>query len=290
MSQPPEPPQPSQLFSSIDRNTQAEPPHKKFKALFEQSDPDRIAQAESRSQTVGDALLSDSQTQAESGGTQDKRSKNSLSVVPEEEEESVAGASVPSETQTRPQGVKRKVREGSEDVETDGRESQRPVKRRAEGEGSAQSQMQAAALDAAMRCSSKAPSLRVFTSVPNDNATQKTMSTSTGTVPDMLDQDKAFLKAVASTKRGKKREDEFDREFNNLRISKPDLQREEVEREWAVLDDFGDDRDLKGNFMVVVEMDLFRKDYQRGGIVRAGGERMDWEGRPDFKKFKKVSS
>ena len=93
--------------------------------------------------------------------------------------------------------------------------------------------------------------------------------------------------AVASTKRGKKHEDEFDREFNNLRISKPDLQREETEKAWAVLDDFGDDRDVRGNFMVVVELDV--PERPRGPALRRGDEeRADWAGRPDFKKFKKV--
>ena len=39
----------------------------------------------------------------------------------------------------------------------------------------------------------------------------------------MHDTDAAFLQALASTKRGKRREDDFDREFNNLRISKPEI-------------------------------------------------------------------
>jgi hypothetical protein len=106
----------------------------------------------------------------------------------------------------------------------------------------------------------------------------------TGAAPGKPDTDAAFLKALASTKRGKKAEDQFDRQFNQLKISKPGLDKEE--EEWAVLEDFGDDRNVRGNFMVVVEMEVFRKE---GG--RPGGEvSVDWGQRPNFKKFKKVGS
>ena len=104
------------------------------------------------------------------------------------------------------------------------------------------------------------------------------------------DRDDAFLKAVATTKRGKKTEDSFDREFNNLRISKPDLERGREDEEWKVLEDFGDDGDMRGNFMVVVEMPLYR-DPGAGSRehLRRGEGRMEWQGRPDFKKFRRVS-
>jgi hypothetical protein len=108
-----------------------------------------------------------------------------------------------------------------------------------------------------------------------------------------LDKDVEFLKAVASRKRGKKTEDEFDREFNNLRISKPDVdaKREDDEAAWALLADFGDDSGLRGNFMVVVDIDV----HATGGFpvsrgIRTKGSRPEWEGRADFKKFKKVFS
>jgi len=94
-----------------------------------------------------------------------------------------------------------------------------------------------------------------------------------------LDIDEAFLEAVASTRRRKEREDTYDREFNNLRISKPDLQQE---KDWAVLESFGNDKDLRGNFMVVKEVDVFKDMVFRNGIL-------DGRLEPNFKKFKKVS-
>lgn len=112
--------------------------------------------------------------------------------------------------------------------------------------------------------------------------------TKTGAPAGRPDTDAAFLKAIASTKRGKKTEDAFDREFNNLKISKPDLEHEEQEKEWNVLADFGDDSGIRGNFMVVMEMEIFRKDD--GSRARSShAVNTDWEGKPNFKKFKKVT-
>ncbi|KAK1230593.1 hypothetical protein PQX77_006330 [Marasmius sp. AFHP31] len=107
-----------------------------------------------------------------------------------------------------------------------------------------------------------------------------------GAEPGKPDTDEAFLKAVASTKRGKKNEDEFDREFNKLKISKPELAQEDQEdRQWAVLEDFGDDSNIRGNFMMIVEFDAPRH------RVRAPQERNpEWDGKPNFKKFKKKNA
>lgn len=266
----------------------AEPPHKKYKALFEESDPDRIAQSLNDATTQNGTFMGGSLTQPETPSdalTQERaRPGKPLLAVLEEEEESMPGTSVPAETQAKSQGRKRKA--AGEDIDMDEDET-RPAKRRAEG---AESETQAAPVQEGAstrkRASSKAPSSKVFTSASNKSqaATQKPA----GAAPDELDKDEAFLKAVASTKRGKKHEDEFDREFNNLRISKPDLQREEVEKEWAVLEDFGEEGDMRGNFMVVVEMEVFKKEGTSRDAVRTTGGRLDWEGRPNFKKFKKV--
>ena len=108
----------------------------------------------------------------------------------------------------------------------------------------------------------------------------------TGAAPGKPDTDAAFLKAVASTKRGKKMEDEFDREFNKLKISKPDVQNHEHEKEWAVLDDF-EDRGIRGNFMVVVEMDVYSKENGQRR-TRVNTATVEWQDRPNFKKFKKA--
>ncbi len=119
-----------------------------------------------------------------------------------------------------------------------------------------------------------------------------------------LDTDENFLKAVNSMKRGKKHEDDFDREFNQLRITKPKNVNvdtidsgttvkksipEPVDAPWDAIDDFGD-AGIRGNFMVVVEMDI-----QRGASVRPAltarnndAAHPEWTGRPNFKKFKTV--
>jgi len=95
------------------------------------------------------------------------------------------------------------------------------------------------------------------------------------------------MKAIASIRKGKRNEDTFDREINDLRISKPDLQQDDREKEWSVLEDFGDERNIRGNFMLVVEMEVFKKDADQA-VARRGTGRANWEGKPDFKKFHKV--
>lgn len=113
-----------------------------------------------------------------------------------------------------------------------------------------------------------------------------TDKTKEGAVAGKPDTDAAFLKAIASTKRGKKTEDEFDREFNNLKISKPGLvDNPEPEDEWAVLAEFGDDSGLRGNFMTIVEMDLYRKDDD---ATHQRTVNHSWGGQPNFKKFKQA--
>jgi hypothetical protein len=102
------------------------------------------------------------------------------------------------------------------------------------------------------------------------------------TGPIRPDRDEAFLKAIASTKKGKRLEDTFDREFNELKISKPDL-REDLREEWSLLADFGDERDIRGNFMVIVEMDIHKAQRPLGKAIQS-----DWQLRDNFKKFKKV--
>jgi len=104
-------------------------------------------------------------------------------------------------------------------------------------------------------------------------------------------------------KRGKKHEDNFDREFNQLRITKPRNVNvdtidsgttvkgvpEAVVAPWDTIDDFGD-IGIRGNFMVVVEMDI-----QRGASAKSAppvrnndATHSEWIGKPNFKKFKTV--
>jgi hypothetical protein len=129
-----------------------------------------------------------------------------------------------------------------------------------------------------------------------------------------LDTDETFLKAVNSMKRGKKHEDDFDREFNQLRITNPKAKKKQdkdkdkdqitedavrtatigdataVDRPWDAIDDFGD-VGLRGNFMVVVEMDILRSSARSTLTARSqNAANSEWVGRPNFKKFKTVHS
>ncbi|KAI0276241.1 hypothetical protein BGY98DRAFT_987158 [Russula aff. rugulosa BPL654] len=93
----------------------------------------------------------------------------------------------------------------------------------------------------------------------------------------------------------KKNEDNFDREFNQLRITKPRNVNVDTirgrRRSWDTIDDFGD-IGIRGNFMVVVEMDI-----QRGASAKYAPPARDddlahpeWIGKPNFKKFKTKST
>lgn len=95
--------------------------------------------------------------------------------------------------------------------------------------------------------------------------------------PSQVDKDEAFLQAIAKSK--KKGLDEMDREFNAMHIRKMPQQR--VEIDYSILRDFPN---LPcGNFIEIVREDLFRKDPPRAKVPVAD------DGRPNFKKFKKVS-
>jgi hypothetical protein len=120
-----------------------------------------------------------------------------------------------------------------------------------------------------------------------------------------LDTDENFLKAVNSMKRGKKHEDDFDREFNQLRITKPKKVDpaaaaaaaattttkgipEAAAAPWDAIDDFGD-VGIRGNFMVVVEMDIQRGSAKPAPLARTdNAAHPEWAGRLNFKKFKTV--
>ncbi|CAG8657447.1 6579_t:CDS:2, partial [Acaulospora colombiana] len=64
----------------------------------------------------------------------------------------------------------------------------------------------------------------------------------------VVDSDEKYLTALATWKKGRKKEDQFDREFNNLKIAKPDrLVELDVEMEaWQMMPK---DMDVRGNFM-----------------------------------------
>lgn len=117
------------------------------------------------------------------------------------------------------------------------------------------------------------------------SSTQSHKSKNRGALPNQPDKDPKFLEVLASTSkksRGKKVDDTFDREFNQLRISALEQRREE---EAAVWEKFEKDMDIRGNFMVIEVVDLFRKD---GGRRTRAPPAENEAGVPNFKKFKKV--
>ena len=231
-----------------------------------------------------------------------------LSAVPEEQE-----SQIQSET---PRGTKRSRRTGDgddNDVEmADGAPG-------AAGTSAGTSEGAHRAKRRALDAPAPAP-----TAQPRSTTQTQTQGTGTGTTTvtgtkhapkpppssstHKLDTDENFLRAVNSTKRGKKLEDDFDREFNLLRIAKPKQKLDgtgpgtttdtataaarapEVDvAPWDAIDDFGD-VGIRGNFIVVVELDI-----ERGGSARPPQStrtdcttRPEWAGRPNFKKFKAV--
>ena len=260
----------SQAFSIGIEDTIAEPPVKKFKALFDASNPERES-------------LSSTQTESQIRSSRTLWSGNEgpvLSMLREEEEEESQMGGVDSNP-TPPRVLKRRlesVDENSEEMDVVEREAPGnafSAKKRAIENVNAVERSEGAPKPPSIRAASKPPSSSV---IPAKKDKQ-------GAAPGKPDTDAAFLKAIASTKRGKKAEDNFDREFNNLKISKPELeQQHEPEEEWAVLADFGDDTGLRGNFMVVVELDVYKKDKEpQSSVINHS-----WAGKTNFKKFKKV--
>lgn len=255
-----------------------EPPHKKHKSLFDDLDPDKVAQSDMNEYINMFKTSSQHQDNVESN--------KSTGSGPRVLEAVAEGGEEGTQTQSRNSALhlmhsKRKAGD-SDDAEIADAGTSRNAKRRA-------MEINAVEPSQATTSASDAP--------PPSKTSSKTMTNSklfdnrqasSEVVPDEPDKDEAFLKAVASTKRGKKHEDIFDKEFNNLRISKPDLQQVETRNEWAVLDDFGDDSNIRGNFMVVMELDVYKKGDVGRDAVRVGSGRIDWEGRPNFKKFKQV--
>ena len=127
------------------------------------------------------------------------------------------------------------------------------------------------------RAPPRAPSPDV-TSVPNKGVPQMTT-------------DDPFLQAITKASKSKKAVDELDKEFNRLRIPKPDAPGGSTvvqanvwdanHPDYTIVNDFDDD--LRGNFIQIIRKDLMRKDL---GTCKTA--RVD-DGRPNFKRFKKVS-
>ncbi|KAG1734606.1 hypothetical protein EDB19DRAFT_1143333 [Suillus lakei] len=238
---------------NVDDVVEEEPPHKKFKALFEASDPNKMIVEGSQAfdaaydNVVGTQNESVTQTVRSVAFAPPKR----LPVVAEEEE-SLSGPS---------QRAKSVAFEVPPPVEDAGPSSQMPATQ--------------------TRAKSKAPPSRQQSEQPRTIAKSKKV---TNGGKHVVDKDEAFLTAVASKKRGKKSEDEFDRDFNKLRIAKPDLQREE--QPWTDMGDF-DLPNIRGNFMVIVDLDVYKDSNNRREAVTNDTRNSAYKNLPNFKKFKK---
>ncbi|KAG8932853.1 hypothetical protein FRC02_000464 [Tulasnella sp. 418] len=249
---------------------QVEPPHKKFKFLFEgtQAPMDSIPEdSEShpveRSSTVGIANAAELPNSPASGrskrkATQEGSLEDSLPISKKratQDRLSVEPPGVSRETSLPPA-------------------SQRPTQVESQYAKS-HSQSKAAS----------STSTKAF----------KAKTQNSGTVPDNItekapDTEPAFLQAMASRTKSKRKEDDFDREFNQLRIAVPEKQDYDLEEQrrreleaWSSLDL---DVNIRGNFMVVEYRDLIRKDQRRRNEpAKTYGQDV-----PNFKKFKKKQS
>ena len=270
----------------------------KYKALFDASHPDRAQ----------------SETQPETGTT--PVGAGMLSAVPEEQESQSQSGDA--------RGTKRSRTDDDDDMEmadvsveaggnTEHEKPRRPPKRRALGANAVQQPAPATQPKpnsaSTQTQNSRAAEAAAATGV---NRAGKPLASAKSLSTNKLDTDENFLKAVNSMKRGKKHEDEFDREFNQLRITNPKAKKKQdkdkdqitedaahtatttadaaaISRPWDAIDDFGD-VGLRGNFMVVVEMDIHQSSARSTLTARSsqGVSNSEWVGRPNFKKFKMV--
>ncbi|KAK7027349.1 hypothetical protein VNI00_015312 [Paramarasmius palmivorus] len=191
-----------------------EPASKKYKSLFEESDITKN-QTTSLSEMMSSAFSQSQTMTVQSGDSALPRIASTLDAVPEEMESS--------QTQTTEgSGVSRKRKAlDDEDEEMAGvEEALAPAPSNSES-----------------RMPSVGPPPSKRKAVENINAVEPSQpkppsmqKNSGGAAPGRPDTDDAFLKAVASTKRGKKQEDEFDREKNKsaAAATTPRTQRVEV--------------------------------------------------------------
>lgn len=112
------------------------------------------------------------------------------------------------------------------------------------------------------------------------------------TRPEDVTKDTEFLQAATKARKGAKELDEFDLEFNALKIAKPKTAQApkiygaglfDPSRIYNSVLDL--DSDVTGNFIKIERVNLFRKDKDQ---QQEAPPNYDWAGRPNFKKFKKV--
>ena len=122
-------------------------------------------------------------------------------------------------------------------------------------------------------------------------ATKKTTASQAENGDQEPTKDDAFLQAISKASKTKKATDELDRDFNQLQIHKPGQPGKmttaksptwQDHPDWNLVEGFDDD--VRGNFIQIIKKDLFRKD-----LGKSKEQAVVDDGRPSFKKFKKVS-
>lgn len=119
------------------------------------------------------------------------------------------------------------------------------------------------------------------------------------TLPENMTKDEQFLQAASKAKRKNKGIDEFDLEFNALKIAKPSKpsvasnvettasrDRQTDEQLFRLVEDM--DTSTTGNFIVIERMDLYRKD--KPTERNRPSSHPEWAGKKNFKKFKQVGA
>ncbi|KAJ3746314.1 proline-rich protein [Lentinula detonsa] len=257
----------AQFSSMATSEPPEEPVLKKFKALFEATnDPDQA------DVLMSQLLVDDTSTESQSRPSTAVDAHNTGTTFRQTLDTISEDTQTPSSSSSNPKGRKRKAALDGEDM--------------IDVENEATSQSRAGSIAPASKKQAIEQVNAVVPSSQKPPSTAKAGKVQQGAPPGKPDTDPVFLKAVASTKRGKKTEDDFDREFNKLKLSKPELGRdkESPEDEWAILDDFQNDQNIRGNFMVIVEMDAYK---DRFPDKRPAAINPEWDGQPNFKKFKR---
>ncbi len=263
-----------------------EPPLKKFKKMFEDSDPDRLV---------------NSQTQ----GPEMRTLSSIVELAYEERSEAV-------QTALRDTGLKKRKRT-SDDVHAANEDEEArprtradsrtpslgppPSKRRAPqmqyaGSLTTVSEVSESRVAPSSSRGAQPQKSQACESTSQAKSTEKKKENAATATQAQPDRDENFLKAIASTRKGKKKEDQYDWDFNELRVAKPTQAHLKagvvVEEDLEAWNAIEKDMDIRGNFMVVMqEIEPRVPREPEVEISRAG--RPEWVGRPDFKKFKRVS-
>ncbi|KAJ9093616.1 hypothetical protein QFC19_008284 [Naganishia cerealis] len=112
------------------------------------------------------------------------------------------------------------------------------------------------------------------------------------TRPEGVTKDTEFLQTITKARKGAKEPDEFDLEFNALKIARPKKSAPPKVYGAGLFDAstiynsvLDLDTDVTGNFIKIERVNLFRKDKELDPAPK-----QDWAGRPNFKKFRKVTT